>query len=110
MVQGDDKMCALMLFGAVGRPIPSYTHLRRECFVFSSIVSLPARDAGSRVVYRRKEDGQLRMTNTGREAFNAILEEHSDDPDFVQALAAAVMIREIYDDMSHEEISLLESR
>jgi len=110
MVQGNDKIYALMLFGAVERPIPSHLHLKRELFVLSSVTKLPAERFDGRKLYRKKEDGQLHITKSGKALFKNFLEEHSDEPEVLQSITTVIMVRELYDAMSAEEISYLESR
>ncbi len=109
MVQGNEKVYALMLLGVVDKPMPSYLHLKRECFVLSSITELPEVDGG-RFYRKSKKDGQLRMTKNGRALFNEFLEKHADKTEFREALTTAAFVREVYDDMTAEEISYLESR
>ena len=112
MVQGSSKdICAIMLFGAVGGPVPSEMHFKRECFVLSNIVSLPSYDSGGRRVYRKSsKDGKIHMTKSGLSAFEDLLRMHSDDPEFNEALAKAAFVRSLYDEMSSEEIGYLERK
>ncbi len=111
MVQGrEDDVYALMLFGTVERPIPSYLHLKRECFVLSSVTKLPAERFDGRKLYRKKEDGQLHITKSGKALFKNFLETHSNEPEVIHCITTVIMVRELYDTMSAEEISYLESR
>ena len=100
---------AILLLGAVEKPIPSILHLEKESTVLSKI-------SHSREFYhpdgykytKEGEDGTIHLTFDGKREFKKLLDENNHDANFIEMINSAAQIRGLYDDMSEDELRYLE--
>jgi uncharacterized protein YwgA len=119
----------IVLLGVFDRPIPTALHLQKEIFVLSKAVpkiseyvvyekhhegpySEDLSDVANDPVYhpssyRRELNVGYVITQEGKQVYKKILEANKDRQDFIELLAMAKMVRDIYDVLSRDELLLL---
>ena len=118
----------LLLLGVVDRPIPSILHLEKEIFILSNfnpkikefihfekhyegpysqeikeLVECPLYFSSAWEI----ENGEIKITEKGKELFKKLVQQFKDDPKFIRMLEAIKIIRKLYDKLSREELLLL---
>jgi hypothetical protein len=125
----DIERFIIILLGIVDRPIPSELHLQKELFLLSKSIkkirdlviyekhhegpySVDLHDVSSEPAYypnayeKNYQKGYILKSN-GKQIFNKLMAANSDNPEFVEFLAMSKMVRELYDNLSRDEILLL---
>jgi hypothetical protein len=119
----------ILILGVVDRSIPSREHLQKELFILSKaypkasgflkfkkhhkgpfsseiseLIDKPAYYVNAFSVDKR---GRCSLTEKGKEIYEQIVKENSEDPQFKELLAAMKLIRELYDKLSKDELLFL---
>jgi hypothetical protein len=125
----DIERYIIVLLGVLDRPIRSELHLQKELFVLSKAV----KKISDAIVYEKHHEGPYSadlhdvsfspifypnayqrdyqrgyvLNPEGKEIFEKILAANSESQEFVEFLAMSKMVRELYDNLSRDEILLL---
>jgi hypothetical protein len=119
----------ILLLGVRERPIPTATHLQKELFALSRANSRMAeripfdrhhlgpysddvKSISSNPIYHgdayiMDEYNRLYLTDGGRAVFNDLTSENSGNPRFQELLAMMTMVRDLYDDLTVDEVLFL---
>jgi len=119
----------IVLLGVLDRPVPTELHLQKELFILSKAV----KQIKDFIIYERHHEGPFSadlhdvsfspifypnayirdyksgyiLKPEGKEIFQKIVAANSNSPEFVEFLAMSKMVRELYDNLSRDELLLL---
>lgn len=118
----------ILLLGAIDRPIPTPVHLQKEFFILSK--SIPK--ISEYIVFEKHYKGPyssdlnniseepvyhsdcfehnlngLRLTSKGKSFYDKFVDFNKKDKKFIEFLAVVRMIRELYDQLSEDELLFL---
>lgn len=119
----------ILLLGVRERPIPTATHVQKELFALTranpkmaeripfdkhylgpysddvrSIASIPIHHQNA---YIMDEYNRLFLTEKGKEVFECLVSDNSRHPRFQELLAMMTMVRDLYDDLTVDEVLFL---
>ncbi|MGQ9722386.1 MAG: hypothetical protein ACUVXA_13805 [Candidatus Jordarchaeum sp.] len=119
----------ILLLGVENKPIPSPLHLQKELFILSKanpkigefvtfekhyygpysedideLIKNPVFHTNAYQLDRKKS---IRLTPEGREIYNKLVRDYSDNPKLKALLGMMKMVREMYDKLSKEELLFL---
>ncbi len=119
----------ILLLGVRERPIPTATHVQKELFALTranpkmakripfdkhylgpysddvrSIASIPIHHQNA---YIMDEYNRLFLTEKGKEVFECLVSDNSRNPRFQELLAMMTMVRDLYDDLTVDEVLFL---
>ena len=119
----------ILLLGVRDRPIPSATHIQKELFALTranprmaeripfdrhhlgpfsdDVRSISLCPIYHRDAYVMDEYNRLHLTDEGRDAFDGLVSDNSGDPRFQELLAMMTMVRDLYDDLTVDEVLFL---
>ncbi|NOQ54703.1 MAG: hypothetical protein GQ558_08895 [Thermoplasmata archaeon] len=119
----------ILLLGVRERPIPTATHLQKELFALTKanprmadhisfdkhyygpfsddVKSISLSPIYHRDAYIMDAYNRLHLTESGGEMFNDLISDNSDRPRFQELLAMMMMVRDLYDDLSTNEVLFL---
>lgn len=119
----------ILLLGVRDRPIPTMTHLQKELFALTranprmaeqipfdshylgpfsdDVKSISSNPIYHGDAYVMDEYNRLYLTDRGRAAFEDLTSENSGNPRFQELLAMMTMVRDLYDDLTVDEVLFL---
>ena len=119
----------ILLLGVRDRPIPTATHVQKELFALTRANPRIAErmtfdrhhlgpysdDVGSisrnpiyhKDAYVMDEYNRLHLTDSGRAVLDDLVSDNSGDPRFRELLAIMTMVRDLYDDLTVDEVLFL---
>ena len=119
----------ILLLGIRDRPIPTATHLQKELFSLAranprmadqisfdshylgpysdDVKSISLNPIYNRDAYVMDEYNKLYLTDRGRAVFDELVKENSMNSRFRELLAMMTMVRDLYDDLTVDEVLFL---
>jgi hypothetical protein len=119
----------ILLLGVRDRPIPTATHVQKELFALTranprmaeripfdrhhlgpysdDVKSISRNPIYHRDAYVVDENNRLHLTDGGRAVFDDLVSGNSADPRFKELLAIMTMVRDLYDDLTVDEVLFL---
>lgn len=119
----------ILLLGVRERPIPTATHIQKELFALTMAnprmaeritfdkhylgpFSNDVRSIASNPIYHRDayvmdEYNQLHLTDKGKKVFDGLVSDNSGNPRFQELLSMMTMVRDLYDDLTVDEVLFL---
>lgn len=119
----------ILLLGVRDRPIPTTTHLQKELFALTranprmadqiafdrhylgpysdDVKSISRNPIYNRDAYVMDEYNRLYLTDRGRAVFDELVTENSRNSRFQELLAMMTMVRDLYDDLTVDEVLFL---
>lgn len=119
----------ILLLGVRDRPIPTATHVQKELFALTranprmaeripfdrhylgpyseDVRSISMEPIYHSDAYVMDERNRLHLTDGGREVFDRLVSDNSGDPRFQELLAMMAMVRDLYDDLTVDEVLFL---
>ncbi|MDE0525003.1 MAG: hypothetical protein OXI27_00155 [Thaumarchaeota archaeon] len=129
MLGEESERYIALLLGVKDKPIPSMWHLQKEMFIASRAVPKineifgfekhyhgPYSQTLQEVteeplhldnVYKVRQDGTVSITQSGKDYFNKIVDQHKGNKRFASLLQALRLTRNVYDKLGWEELLFL---